>query len=302
MGTAIDLKYAMRVANGEERAKSPMEEAEIVDTLFHQRLQALKIKGKVEGYTQWQIRDAMEDILRAQDHTPAFKEAVENISCRLSGKGQPDAAGSDFFARLVHWDKLMPKQRLAVAGTFTNYMSELFHAELPKEDRFHMTCCSFMVMPSRVDLDLTTGKVTPARDLAQLCRNPNDDTHYFMRLNNKAAGFNDPVQVMASLFKSGIEGFELYLAGRKVSGLEVPERMEEDAERVAGLSRYHVFDYAACMGEDVTLPERFSHAQADKLAAGLRALLQDKGGNVPPPAPEPTLVQRIGNAFGLTMH
>lgn len=298
MHTAISLTYAMRVANGEERAENPMQEAEIIDTLYHRRLEALKIKGKVEGFTQWQLRDAIEDILRAQDHTPAFKTAIEKIGHRLSGKYDADATSSDFLARLVHWDKLTPKQRLATAGTFTNFMSDLFHDLLPQGDKFYMTCRSFMVMPSKVDFDFATGAITPARHVTQLCKNPNDDTHYFMRLNNKAAAFNDPVRVMESLFHSGIEGFDLYLAYRKRGGCEVPVDMEEDAERLAGLSRYRVYDYACTLGRDVTLPSRFSIEQAEKMGNVLRDIIH-AGRNVPPPAPPPTFVQRIGHAFGL---
>lgn len=299
---AISLQYAMRVANGEEHAKSPMEEAQIVDALFHQRLAALKIKGKIEGFTQWQIRDAMEDILRAQDHTPAFKATIESIGEKLSGKNDNAASNSTFFAQLAHWDKLNPKQRLAAAGTFTDYMSDLFQRELPQEATFKLTCRSFMIMPSKVEFDLAAGTVAPARHITQLCVNPNDDTHYFMRVNNKAAAFDDPVSVMASLFHSGIEGFDMYIAGRKSRGCAVPTQIEEDAERLAGLSRYHVYDYAATMGRDVTLPERFSHQQADKMALGLRELIREKGQDVPPPPVAPTITQRIAQTIGWQIH
>lgn len=300
MQTAIDLKYAMRVAAGEIWPDTPMDEAVVLNTLFYQRFAAQTKDAKVDGYTHWQIRDAMEDILRMQGHTPYFREHVEQIGVKLSGRDEPRAGESLLMSYLAHWKDLTPRQHLDACTQFVDYMNDLFKQDFGLKDSFNIKTKIVNMAPweDNYDTGETEFKVIRTHPVASR----GDTQNYSIHVNaSPSAGFGKPVPVMRDIFAAGIKALNLHV-GREYledGGAHTPVTIFEDAERMAGFQRYQIYKFAATFDDDVVFTERIAQEQAKIMAGHLAATMQ-RCKDVPPPPPlsQPTLAQRVGCVLG----
>lgn len=301
MSDKIDLAYAMRVAAGEATAASPMQEAQVLATLFDERSNAAMRDEKVGGFTHWQIRDAIEDMLRAQDHTPLYRAHIEIIGEHLAGMHDGRAGESDLMAHLAHWGKISERQKLHACAMFVDYMGALFRERFPG-DGFTPTMRPVHVNPWEENEDTGEMKFSARRTYAE--PDKRDSDHYFINVNtHDSAGFRSAATTMGDIFAAGIKAYTLHTARvyNAHGGRNTPADIAEDAERLAVFQLHKVFQRAWMFEDDVLFAERLPKAQAELLGERLTALIAQHRHTapVPPPLPPATVFGWIGQALGL---